>query len=231
MRIRGAFFAAIVIGLAVATPARAQFAAPELELGYTGPFVWNFGATLLVPLAEQADRQYVGGGFTAGLTYNWSAIAGLQFEYGGNWSSLKTGSLSAAGVSGTASFQYLDLNVVLHPGRAGPASFYFIGGGGLYYRWAHITKATGTTLAPYCDPWLYYCSVVPVTAQTVLGSRDSWDWGFDVGVGVSFAVSPPLRLYLEARYHYVFGPSFTDSSGTKRNADGQFLPITFGIRI
>ena len=228
---RRAYWIAMVIGcLTALTPARAQYYAPEPEVGVTGPLVWNFGGTLNVPLSDTADRQNVGGGFAAGLTFNFSRYAGIQFEYGGDWATLKSGKLANNGVSGTASFQYFDLNLLVHPGRAGPVSFYLIGGGGLYYRWASITKVTGTTLAPYCDPWLYYCSVVPVDAHSVLGSRDSWDWGLDAGVGVTFALSPPVRLYLEARYHYVFGPTFTDSGGQKRSADGQFLPITLGVR-
>jgi hypothetical protein len=39
-----------------------------------------------------------------------------------------------------------------------------------------------------------------------------------------------VRLYLEARYHYIFGPSFTAADGRKRSADGQYVPITLGIR-
>jgi opacity protein-like surface antigen len=229
---RRVYLGAFVIGLlAAAAPAAAQtFQAPEEELGVTGPFGWNFGGTLNVPLSSTADRINVGGGFAAGLTYNVSPYTGLQFEYGGNWSTLKSGKLANNGVSGTASFQYFNLNVVVRPGRAGHVGFYLIGGGGLYYRYAAITKVTGTTIAPYCDPWLYYCSAVPVPATSVLGTRDSWDWGLDAGLGIAFAVAPPIRLYLEARYHYVFGPSFTDSSGVKHTADGQYLPITLGLR-
>jgi hypothetical protein len=69
-----------------------------------------------------------------------------------------------------------------------------------------------------------------VSASSVVAFRDTWDWGLDAGVGVTFAVAPVVRLYLEVRYHYIFGPDFTDSTGNERNADGQFLPITLGVR-
>jgi hypothetical protein len=230
---RRAQLVSMLIGLAAAVPARGQFYGPEQELGVTGPLVWNFGGAAVVPLGPQADRLNLGGGFTAGLTFNPHPVLGLQLEYGGSWASLKSGSgpLAAQGIGGTGSFQYLDLNLVVHPGRAGPASFYLVGGGGLYYRYATITRVTGTAVVPYCDPWLYYCSATPVSTGTVLGSRSSWDWGLDAGLGVTFAVAPPLRLYLEARYHYVFGPSFTTSTGQRRTADGEFLPLVIGIRI
>ena len=116
----------------------------------------------------------------------------------------------------------------VHPYRS--VGFYLIGGGGLYYRSVTVTRYQGTTLAPYCDPWLYYCSAVPVSASSVLGTRSRWDWGLDVGAGVTFTVSPPVSLYFEVRYHYIFDGTFTDSSGKKTSADGQYLPITLGVR-
>jgi opacity protein-like surface antigen len=216
--------------LAGAIPLRASGQQPEM--GFTGPLVWNIGGALLVPLSDSADRVDVGGGFAVGLTYNPSPFAGVQFEYGVDWANLKTGRLQSVGIGGNALLQYFNLNIGLHPAPS-PAraiGFYVLGGGGLYYRSVDVTRATGTAVVPYCDPWLYYCSAVPVSTATLIGSRSSWDWGLDAGVGVTFAVSPPVRLYLEARYHYIFGPSFTDNTGAKRTADGQYLPITLGVR-
>jgi hypothetical protein len=212
--------------------ARGQYYGPpaDVETGFTGPLVWNFGGTLAVPLGHSADRTDVGGGFALGLTYNPANWGGIQFEYAAVWSNLKN-KVNLANISGHGFLQYFDLNLLVHPAHAGRAvSFYLVGGGGLYYRSVTVTQYQGTTLAPYCDPWLYYCSAVPVSAASVLGSRSTWDWGLDAGIGVTFLVAPPVRLYLEARYHYIFGPSFTNSSGSKQSADGQYIPITFGVR-
>jgi opacity protein-like surface antigen len=215
--------------------ARAQAPAPVTvapeDLGLVPRIGWNFGGSLLVPLGPLSSRMNVGGGFAAGLSYNPSAVLGVQFEYGANWSSLSTGKLANAGIGGSASVQYFNIDLLIRPTHPGNVfGFYLIGGGGLYYRYAHVTRVTGTTIAPYCDPWLYYCSAVPVSAQSIIGSRSSWDWGLDAGAGVTFAIAPPLKLYVEARYHYVWGPSFTDSTGNKRSADSQFLPIILGVR-
>jgi hypothetical protein len=201
------------------------------EVGLVGPLVWNFGGQVAFPLGPSADRVGTGWGFAVGLTFNPKPVYGLQFEYGADWASLLTGKVGAGSdITGDAFLQYFDLNAVLRPIHSGRVTVYLVGGGGLYYRSARVTRITGTTLAPYCDPWLYYCSAVPVSTGTVLGSRHSWDWGLDAGVGLAFGAGPGVRFYLEARYHYIFGPSFTDSTGASRTADGQYLPVTLGVK-
>jgi opacity protein-like surface antigen len=221
----------MVLGcLAALAPAGARAQMYETETGVAGPLVWNIGGTLAVPLGKSADRTDVGGGFTLGLTYNPAMWGGVQFEYGAAWSNLKNTS-GLAQIAGHGFLQYFDLNLLVHPvHHQRGVGFYLVGGGGLYYRSVTVTKYEGTTLAPYCDPWLYYCSAVPVSASSVLGSRSSWDWGLDAGAGITFAVSPAARLYFEVRYHYIFGPSFTNSNGSTTHADGQYLPLTLGVR-
>jgi hypothetical protein len=221
----------MVLGcLAALATARAQDQEYLYDTGVTGRLVWNLGGTLAIPVGASAGRANVGGGFTVGLTYNPRPTFGGQFEYGANWSTLKTGKLSGVGIGGHALMQYFNLNGVVHPVRHGRTGFYLLGGGGLYYRGVDVTKATGTAVVPYCDPWLFYCSATPVTTSAVLGSRSRWDWGLDAGLGFTFGLSPPARLYLEVRYHYIFGPSFTASDGSKRTADGQLVPLTVGIQ-
>jgi opacity protein-like surface antigen len=216
--------------LAAFVPAHAAAQSYEEEMGYVGPLVWNFGGTLAVPLGDSEDRVDVGGGFAVGVTYNASPALGVQFEYGADWANLKTSPRLGADISGNAFLQYFNLNAFLRPVRAGRVGMYLVGGGGLYYRVAEVTRFEGTTVAPYCDPWLYYCSAVPVAASSVLASRNTWDWGLDAGVGLTFAVAPLVRLYAEVRYHYIWGPSFRDANGQERSADGQYLPLTLGVR-
>jgi opacity protein-like surface antigen len=203
----------------------------EQETGFVGPLVWNLGGSLTVPLGDSDDRVDLGGGFAVGVTYNASPALGVQFEYGADWANLKTSPRLGADISGNALLQYFNLNAFirpLHPARR--VGMYLVAGGGLYYRSADITRFEGTVPATYCDPWLFFCSTVPVAASSVLASRSSWDWGLDAGVGFTFAVAPHVRLYAEARYHYIFGPSFTDANGNERSADGQYLPLTLGVR-
>lgn len=219
----------VAVSCLLGAPATAQEDPYARETGFVGPLVWNVGGLVNFPLSDTADRVEEGWGFTVGVTYNPNPLWGAQFEYAVSWHDLDTGALASQGIVGDAMLQYFNLNLVLRPARAGRAGFYLVGGGGLYYRSVQVNQITGTALAPYCDPWLLYCYGVPVEVGTVLGERSSWDWGLDGGAGISFGLSPPVRLYVEARYHYIFGPSFDTPSG-KKNADGQYIPLVVGVK-
>jgi len=53
---------------------------------------------------------------------------------------------------------------------------------------------------------------------------------------VNVAASDAASVYLEFRYHYIWGPEINPSEAasltgtTAKRANGQFLPITVGIR-
>jgi opacity protein-like surface antigen len=219
----------VAVTCLLGAPALAQDDPFAEETGFVGPLVWNVSGMYNFPLGDSADRVYDGWGLTAGVTFNPNPLWGTQFEYGASWHDLDTGALASQGIVGDAFLQYFDLNLVVRPGRAGRVGLYLIGGGGLYYRSVEVAEITGAAVAPYCDPWLFYCYGVPVAVGTVIGSRNSWDWGLDAGVGVTFGVAEPVRLYVEARYHYIFGPSFDTPSG-EESADGQYLPLVVGVK-
>jgi hypothetical protein len=70
-----------------------------------------------------------------------------------------------------------------------------------------------------------------VAIDKVIASRGSWDFGFDVGGGVNIRVADSASIFVEARYHYIWGPRIYDGAGTLQGkANGKFLPITFGVR-
>jgi hypothetical protein len=230
-----------VVGLAVLAPAQAQepasAPAPQLaqedyrqDMGITGPLVWNLGGSLGIPLGDTSDRLNIGGGLQAGFTYNPVPFFGAQFEYGVNWDGLKTSSPAAnLGVFGNATMHYFNVNAVVRPTK-GRFGIYFAGGGGLYYRTVSVNQVNGTAAAAYCDPFLFYCSAVPVSTASLIGSRTSWDWGVDGGVGFTLGLTQLTRVYVEARYHYIWGPSFTGPDGQTHAANGQYLPITLGLQ-
>lgn len=217
------------VGCLLGTPAIAQDDPYAGETGLAGPLVWNVSGMYNFPLGDTADRFYDGWGFTVGVTFNPNPLWGAQFEYGVSWHDLDTKQLASAGIVGNGMLHYFNLNLVARPAHAGRVGLYLIGGGGLYYRSVEVNQIQGTAVAPYCDPWLLYCYGVPVTVGTVIGSRDSWDWGLDGGAGITFGVAAPVRLYVEASYHYIFGPSFDTPSG-KKSADGQYLPLVVGVK-
>ncbi len=110
---------------------------------------------------------------------------------------------------------------------------YIVAGPGMYYRKVEITEYVGTGVI--CDPWYYVCGAYPVEA--VLGSRGGWDFGFNFGGGVGFALGDSGEFYIETRYHYVMGPgdrvghaAAGRRPGTGGSANGQYVPLTFGFR-
>ena len=72
-----------------------------------------------------------------------------------------------------------------------------------------------------------YLEIAP--ASEVLGSQTSIDFGMNAGVGVYLWVAPPLRMYLEARYHYVWGPAFRGEAGETRHANAEYVPAVLGV--
>ena len=83
-----------------------------------------------------------------------------------------------------------------------------------------------------CDPWLYLCGTYPIDA--VVGDRGGWDFGVNFGGGVAFQFADEAEIFFEMRYHYVWGPetqptAVPNSTGPEK-VNGQYLPITFGIR-
>jgi hypothetical protein len=102
---------------------------------------------------------------------------------------------------------------------------YFIGGGGWYYRNAHLSrKITSGEMITCTSVWLWWgfsCQSGTVTAnQTVAGSASN-SLGANVGIGFTARVGDaPYRIYVESRYHYA----------PTKGISTQLATITVGIR-
>jgi hypothetical protein len=200
------------------------------DLGVVGPIVFNVGGTLGIPVGNTEEIYDLGGGLSAGITFNPHPMFGVQLQYTGNWSSLKTSTTAQNfGIFGNAAVDMFNANIVLRPFHKDRFGVYIIAGGGYYYRSVTINQVTGTAIAPICDPYFFYCSAAAVPVGQIIGSRNRWDWGVDGGLGFTIALARYTRLYLEARYHYIFGPTYTDITGTQHTANGQFVPVTIGV--
>jgi hypothetical protein len=118
-------------------------------------------------------------------------------------------------------------DLVLRPGAKGsPIGFYALAGIGIYNRSVNLTTPSVGFVPGFCNPWWYVCypgGLVPI--DQVVGSSASTDMGINVGAGINLK-----SFFVEARYHYIWGPEFTDKNGTTQKANGQYLPITFGLR-
>lgn len=223
MRLAPLFVVPALLFGSLAKPAAAQDML-VLQEPSPSPIFGFLGGGASFPLSESGDRFTTGWVFHGGLGYNFGHTFGLQAE--GLWSvyGVKADALNATDVDASHRMQYGALDAVVHLFR-GPFSAYVVGGGGIYYRRVELTQFAGTTVVPFCDPWLYYCYPSVASVEEVLGSRSSTDFGLNGGVGASYRITSGLKFYAEGRYHYMFGPEIGGE-----NINGQYLPITVGLR-
>jgi len=130
---------------------------------------------------------------------------------------------SVASINATDNVYALTANYMYHKDgkRFG---YYFIGGGGWYYRKAELKNFAvppGTVCNPAWGWWGYPCQNGTVSTNVVLASRGISSGGVNGGVGVTVAMTAGLKFYIEARYHY---------SPQGGRVSTQILPVTMGIR-
>ena len=222
-----------------AAPARAQDPEKPVTVEIGGGYTW----------ALSDVRDYLGDGynFNIGVTWEASPRFGLEGLYSFNGLGTKDFQLPIAsipGAQGVPTSFTADMNmqygtaafVVKSPARARVRP-YGLTGVGIYYRPVTVTTPGVGFVPGFCSPWWYYCvpgGFVPV--DNVVGERSSTDFGMVFGGGVNIAASDAASIYVELRYHYIWGPeinpgaaaSLTGTTTTKAN--GQFLPFTVGIR-
>jgi hypothetical protein len=223
---------AAVFGVLIATaPAMAQDKPVDVNIG----FGWT------IPQGDFADSFDSGWNGTFGATFNISEALGVQGEY---MYGRMNGPERVINVSptpgGIGSNQLLESNHQVHAFTGNvvyrnmpsdrAVGAYALGGLGLYHRKVQITSpAVGYTT--FCDPYWYVCYPVAVSVDNILGDRSSNDFGINFGGGITFGHE--AKFYVEARYHYVWGPTITPPAGTtvtNTNTNATYFPITFGVR-
>ena len=194
----------------------------------------NFGGGPTFINGEMGDHFKTGWGPAIGVAIG-GPKAEFQFEYAYRWFDVNDNFpvLNATSLDASHKVHQLDFNLrYTFTQQGAPVRVYGIAGPGMYHRSVEITQYVGNGVI--CDPYWYVCGVYPI--EDVIGSRGGWDFGFNVGAGVGFAIGEEGEFYVESRYHWVQGPEInnnsavpvTGSSGTKAN--GQYWPLTFGFR-
>jgi opacity protein-like surface antigen len=204
----------------------------------------NVGGGFTATTGEVHNHLGNGGNFMIGVTFNVNERVGIQAEYGYTPIGSKQVDLpQVAPLTGTTP---VDAGHHMHQGTfnvignfgATDAKIrpYGIGGVGVYNRVVQLTSP-GTGLVTVCDPWWYICYPVAVPVTNILGERSSTDFGINIGGGFNFRLNDHIQAYFEARYHYIWGPKASSFiQGTPppgfvdKKANGQYFPITFGIR-
>ena len=220
-----------VAALMVAAPASAQDQAVNVNLG--GGYTF----------ALSEVREHLGDGYNInfGLWFNVTPTIAIQVEYSYNGLGKKQINIppdlvppgaTQSDVFADMNMQYGNFNLVFKPPTESKAKPYIIAGAGVYYRPVKVTTPVIGYVPPYCDPWWYYCWPGGfVEVDQILASESTTGFGIDFGGGITFQASDAVGIYIEARYHYIWGPELKDNSGKSYGkANGQFLPITFGLR-
>ncbi|MGI5864709.1 MAG: outer membrane beta-barrel protein [Myxococcales bacterium] len=206
--------------------ALAQLTPPENERG----IAFEFAASGSFPLGATENRFNPGAGFLLGVGYDFSKTFGLLAEYSLTWFDVKSSVLPQADINGNQLIQSGTAQGLLNLVNTENAGFYLIAGAGIYFRRVEITRFAGTAVSSFCDPWLLVCFPTAVPVEDVLGSVTSTDFGVNAGLGGFLRLGPTVKLFLEARYQYIWGGD-VDTPAGPRSSNAQFLPINFGIRI
>ncbi len=232
---RAVIASAVVAVMLAAGPASAQD--PEKRVHF------NFGSGATISTGELNNHLGSGYNLNFGVTINVTPKVGILAEYSFNGMGQKQVNVDVvqdpiAGAPGAVQAFYGDMNMqygafnaVFKPMPEARVNPYVTGGVGIYYRPIKVTTPAIGWVPGYCDPFWYYCSpggYVPVDA--IVGSRSTTDFGMDFGAGVNVKLGSSAAFYVEGRYHYIWGPSYKDASGNSKTANGQFFPITFGLR-
>lgn len=224
-----------VFGILVAAgPAAAQDYKPvDINIG----FGWAF------PSADFKNDFNAGWNGTIGATFNFSPHLGVQAEYiyarmnGPDKQILVSSTPVAAALTNGLIQSNHQMHVgsfnLVYKGQSGdhPLGGYVLGGGGIYHRIVQLTSpSVGYTTV--CDPYWYVCYPGLVSMDVILGDRSSNDFGIDFGGGVTFGHE--AKFYVESRYHYVWGKTFTTAAGTACaggcTTNASYIPLTFGVR-
>ena len=216
--------------LAAASPAWAQ-----------GPkFSFNIGGGFVTPVSESKEVFGTGGNFELGGTFHASSAIGIQLQYGYNRFGSKdltvtpttptphAGDLNESiPLSVNHSQHNGELNLVFNPHTEHIAP-YVIAGMGIYHDIVNVTTPS-VGVATVCDPWIYVCYPGVVAVDQIIGERTNTAFGINVGGGLNFRAGH-AAIYAEVRYIHDWGPSFTDATGASVSANGNYIPVTFGLR-
>lgn len=213
---------AVVLAALVTGTARAQDRRVVGEIGVGPTFV----------MGPAGDNVGSGFNFQFGAIYKVNDVFGIKVDSMITSHDVKDEITTALNVGdGDAWVWHLSGSVVLSTPSSRPISAYAVTGLGVYYRKVTLTNP-GAEFIEVCNPWLLICYDAPIPADQVVGARSSTDLGLNVGGGLNFRVAQNTAVFVESRFHYVWGPKTSPQVNplATRSANGQFFPLVFGVR-
>jgi opacity protein-like surface antigen len=180
-----------------------------------GPWPWNFnfgGGPMSIPNGSNSPLT-PGYNFNVGMGYNFTPRVGLDLEFLDAGFGLTQAAVNQAGaIDGDAHIWSVTLNPIYRFRLGGPFGAYIIGGGGYYEEDIRYTDEVQVFVPRYYG---YY------TGQGLEDVyQDTGYGGLNAGAGLTWNLGWGTKLYVEARYHYIFSP------GVKT----EIIPVTIGLR-
>lgn len=150
----------------------------------------------LNPVARALDTGWnVSGGVGVTGKYVGVLVDAMYTDFG-----LNRATLARVGVPrGDQEYWAVTLDPIVHVNPHGPVDFYITGGGGIYSQKTQFKLRGGR--------------------DDVLYSDTLYKPGVDGGVGFAFHVGYQIKIFAEARYHYMF-----------THSGASFIPVSFGVR-
>lgn len=219
----------LVLLLALALTSTETARAGQAEESPLGGAYYFVGASAGIPTSRSADVFKVGPGVTLGVGYRFTERFSAQVDYLFSSYGLKSDLIEQSDLTGSQRLQWSTLDAsyeLLPPDKI--ISVRILAGPAIYWRRVSIEEISGVELVTFCSPYTFFCFPSPTPTTTVLGSRSSSDFGFNAGLKLGVSLGYPTQLYLESRFHFIYGPQVETESGTRR-ANGYFLPVILGF--
>jgi hypothetical protein len=218
--------AASSLSTSAATPA-----ADAAEESPLGGFHYFVGAHATLPAFASSKTFDFAAGVTIGVGYRFNTRLAATVDYLYGFHRLKKDLIPdpAVKLTGGQRLQWstLDISYELTPPRQ-RVSLSIMAGAGVYWRRVSIEQITGVELVPFCSPATFVCFQSPQPATSLLGARSSTDGGLNAGLNVAVSLGYPIQVFVEPRFHFIFGPVVDTPTGPQR-AYGYYLPIVFGF--
>ena len=193
-----------------------------------------------IPISDNLNN-YTSGGFSWGGGVRYSptdAVWGIRFDirnsrFGGDAAAIQK-TLDSLGISeaynkdGYVRTWDFALAGELGTSKDNKLRGYVLAGVNFSNKYAALTEPAVYS-GCYWDPWWGYVCGSGV-ADEVVANQNVWEFGYNVGGGVSMDMGRGASLFLEAVYTNIGGSSVDTPSGSKTSKSLGYVPIYLGVR-
>jgi hypothetical protein len=188
-----------------------------------GKFNFSAGGGLTIPLNPAATFSGVGGAFLGSAGYNLNRHSSLLGQFMWNGLPPNVGAKAQLfGVGASVNLYSITANYKFRGNMGKTFGYYFITGGGWYYRHTSVSQSVFVNAPIVCNPiWFWYgftCTNGYVNTIGVATGTSSFGGNAGVGMTVRLGDSP-WKFFLESRYIYA----------ASRAINTQAIPVIFGF--